>query len=58
MLGMSLLSFLVLTLIGAVLAVAYHNVVRYRFLEGSDALFGKLIVGWLGAWLGSPVVGH
>jgi hypothetical protein len=58
MLGMSLLSFLGLTLIGAALAVAYHNVVRYRFLEGNDALFGKLIVGWLGAWLGSPVFGH
>jgi uncharacterized membrane protein YeaQ/YmgE (transglycosylase-associated protein family) len=58
MLGMSLLSFLVLTLIGAVVAVAYHNVVRYRFLEGNDALFGKLIVGWLGAWLGPPVFGH
>ena len=58
MLGMSLLSFLVLTLIGAVVAVAYHNVIRYRFLEGNDALFGKLMVGWLGAWLGSPVLGH
>ena len=43
MLGMSLLSFLILTLIGAVVAVAYHNVIRYRFLEGNDALFGKLI---------------
>lgn len=58
MLGMSLLSFLMLTLIGAVVAVAYHNVIRYRFREGNDALFGKLIVGWLGAWLGSPVFGH
>jgi uncharacterized membrane protein YeaQ/YmgE (transglycosylase-associated protein family) len=58
MLGMSLLSFLILTLIGAVVAVAYHNVIRYRFLEGNDALFGKLIIGWLGAWLGSPVFGH
>ncbi|MBZ5680483.1 MAG: hypothetical protein LAO24_10290 [Acidobacteriia bacterium] len=58
MLGMSLLSFLMLTLIGAVVAVAYHNVIRYRFLEGNDALFGKLIIGWLGAWLGSPVFGH
>jgi hypothetical protein len=57
MLGMSLLSFLVLTLIGAVLAVAY-DVVGDRFLEGNDALFGKLIVGWLGAWLGLPVFGH
>jgi len=58
MLGMTLLSFLVLTVIGAVVAVAYHNVIGYRFLEGNDALFGKLIVGWLGAWLGSPVFGH
>ena len=58
MLGMSLLSFLVLTLIAAIVAVAYHSVIRYRFLEGNDALFGKLIVGWLGAWLGSPVFGH
>ena len=56
MLGMTLLSFLVLTVIAAVVAVAYHNVIRYRFLEGNDALFGKLIVGWLGAWLGSPVL--
>jgi len=58
MLGMSLLSFLVLTLIGAVVAVAYHYVLRYRFLEGDDALIGKLIVGWFGAWLASPVLGH
>jgi uncharacterized membrane protein YeaQ/YmgE (transglycosylase-associated protein family) len=58
MLGMSLLSFLVLSLIGAVVAVAYHDVVRYRFLEGNDARFGKLIVGWFGAWIGSPVLGH
>ena len=21
-------------------------------------LFGKLIVGWVGAWLGSPIFGH
>ncbi len=58
MLGMSFLSFLILTLIGAVVAVAYHNVIRYRFLEGHDALIGKLIIGWFGAWLGSPVLGH
>ena len=58
MLGMSLLSFLVLTLISAVVAVIYHNVLRYRFLEGNDALVGKLIVGWFGAWLGSPILGY
>lgn len=58
MLGMSFLPFLILTLIGAVVAVAYHYVPRYRFLDGNDALVGKLIVGWLGAWLGSPILGH
>ena len=58
MLGMSLLSFLILTFIGAVVAATYHYVIRYRFLEGNGALVGKLIVGWLGAWLGSPVLGH
>ena len=58
MLGMSLLSFLVLTLIGAVVAAVYHYVIRYRFLEGNDAAVGKLIVGWVGAWLGSPILGH
>jgi uncharacterized membrane protein YeaQ/YmgE (transglycosylase-associated protein family) len=58
MLGMSLLSFLILTFIGAVVAAAYHYVIRYRFLESNDAVVGKLIVGWFGAWLGSPVLGH
>ena len=58
MLGMNLLSFLILTFIGAVVAAVYHYVIRYRFLEGNDAMVGKVIIGWLGAWLGSPVLGH
>jgi hypothetical protein len=57
MLGMNL-SFLILTFVGAVVASAYHYVIRYRFLESDDALVGTLIVGWLGGWLGSPVLGH
>ena len=43
MLGMGLLSFLILTLIGAVVAATYHYVIRYRFLDGNDAVIGKLI---------------
>ena len=58
MLGMSFLSFLVLSVIGAAVACGYHFALRYRFLEGTDALFGKLLIGWVGAWLGSPVLGH
>jgi uncharacterized membrane protein YeaQ/YmgE (transglycosylase-associated protein family) len=58
MLGMSLISFLTLTVIAVVVAAVYHYGIRYRFLEGDDAFFGKLIVGWFGAWLASPVLGH
>jgi len=58
MLGMSFLSFLILTFIGAVVAATYHYVFRYRFLEGSDAVIGKLIIGWLGAWLGGLYANH
>jgi len=58
MLGMSFLSFLTLTIVGAVVAAVYHWALRYRLLEGIDSAFGKLIVGWIGAWLGSPVLGH
>lgn len=58
MLGMSFTSFLVLLAIGTVVALAYHYVFRYRFLDGVDSLLGKIALGWLGGWLGSPVFGH
>jgi len=58
MLDMSFLSFLVLTVIGAVVAIVYHDIFRYRFLAGMDARLGKLIMGWFGAWLGSPIFGN
>ena len=31
---------------------------RYRFLEGLDGFLAKWGVGWVAAWLGSPVLGH
>src|SRR5581483_11192208 len=55
---MSFASFLTLLVIGTVMAFLYHYVLRYRFLEGIDSLFGKIALGWLGAWLASPVLGH
>ncbi len=58
MLGMSLLSFLVLLAIGTVVAAVFQYVLRYRFLEGIDSLLAKIVLGWLGGWLGSPVLGH
>src|SRR5690242_5269788 len=58
MIGMSFLSFLLLLAIGATVAVVLHYGFRLRFLEGLDAVFAKVAMGWLGAWLGSPVLGH
>ena len=58
MIGMTFLSFLLLLGIGLIVAVVLHYGFRYRFLEGPDAVFAKAAMGWLGAWLGSPVLGH
>jgi len=58
MIGMSFPSFLVLLVIAAVVAVVFHYLLRYRFLEGLDSFLGKVAIGWLGGWLGSPVLGH
>lgn len=58
MVGMSLLSFLTLLVIAVVVAVLFHYVLRYRFLEGLDSFLAKIAVGWLGGWLGSPVLGY
>ena len=58
MIGMSFLSFLVLLGISVIVVGVFHYGLRYRFLEGIDAVFAKIVIAWIGAWLGSPVLGH
>jgi len=58
MIGMNFWAFLVLLVAAVIAAVVLHYLICYRFLEGFDGFIGKLGVGWLGAWLGSPVLGH
>jgi uncharacterized membrane protein YeaQ/YmgE (transglycosylase-associated protein family) len=58
MLGMNFVSFVVLLVIAAVVAAIFEYVLQYRFLGGVDSLVAKIAIGWLGAWLGSPVLGH
>jgi len=55
---MSLLSYLFLLLIGPIVAAVLHHGFRYRSPESLDAGFTKVAMGWLPAWLGSPVPGH
>jgi uncharacterized membrane protein YeaQ/YmgE (transglycosylase-associated protein family) len=58
MIGMGLVDFLVLLILGLIAAAVLYFVIRYRFLEGLDGFFAKWVVGWFGAWLGSPILGH
>jgi uncharacterized membrane protein YeaQ/YmgE (transglycosylase-associated protein family) len=58
MIGMSFWAFVVLLVAGVISAAVLHYILRYRVLECFDGFLAKLIAGWLGAWLGSPVLGH
>ena len=58
MIGMNFRALLILFVAGLIAAGVLHYVIRYRFLDGFDGFVGKCIAGWVGAWLGSPVLGH
>jgi uncharacterized membrane protein YeaQ/YmgE (transglycosylase-associated protein family) len=58
MIGMGFGAFLVLLMAALIAAAVLHYLLRYRQLEGFDSFLGKLVAGWIGAWLGSPVLGH
>jgi uncharacterized membrane protein YeaQ/YmgE (transglycosylase-associated protein family) len=58
MIGMDFTSFLTLLVISLVVAVVLHYGLRYRAVEGLEGFLGKLTIGWIGGWLGSPVFGH
>jgi uncharacterized membrane protein YeaQ/YmgE (transglycosylase-associated protein family) len=57
MIGMGFASFLTLLIISAILAAIVHGA-GYRVLSGAEGYFAKLIVGWIGGWIGSPVLGY
>lgn len=57
MLGMPFVGFLTLAVISLVAALFVHYVIRYRLLDGFDGFMWKWIIAWVGAWLGSPVLG-
>jgi uncharacterized membrane protein YeaQ/YmgE (transglycosylase-associated protein family) len=58
MIGMSFGGFLTLLVLGFIAAIVMHSAVRYRMLGGFDGLVAKWVAGWIGVWLGSPVLGH
>lgn len=58
MIGMDFTSFLILLIISAVASGVLHFGLKYYVRPGLSSYAGKVIIGWIGAWLGSPVLGH
>ena len=58
MIGMDFISFLILLIISVVVAAILHYGLKYYVTPGFWSFCSKVAVGWLGAWIGSPVLGH
>jgi uncharacterized membrane protein YeaQ/YmgE (transglycosylase-associated protein family) len=57
MIDMHFASFLTILVLSLFAALVVHYAVRYRVLKGFDGFLLKWVVGWLGAWIGTPVLG-
>jgi uncharacterized membrane protein YeaQ/YmgE (transglycosylase-associated protein family) len=58
MIGMDFMSFLVLLIISVVISGVLHFFFKYYIVPGWESYFSKVLIGWVGAWLGSPVFGY
>jgi uncharacterized membrane protein YeaQ/YmgE (transglycosylase-associated protein family) len=58
MIGMDFGSFLLLLIISVVVSAILHYGCEYYVTPGHWSFASKIVVGWIGAWLGSPVFGH
>jgi len=55
---MNFVSFLILLAISVVVSYVMHYGLKYYVVPGFASFLSKVIIGWIGAWLGSPVFGH
>jgi uncharacterized membrane protein YeaQ/YmgE (transglycosylase-associated protein family) len=58
MIGMDFISFLILLVISVIVSLILHYVLKFYLVPGLASFCGKVVIGWIGAWLGSPVLGH
>ena len=58
MIGMNFVSFLILLVISIVVSAVLHYVLKFYIRPGTVSFVSKVIFGWIGAWLGSPVFGR
>jgi uncharacterized membrane protein YeaQ/YmgE (transglycosylase-associated protein family) len=57
MIGMSFVSFLILLVISVAVSAILHFGFKFYIRPGYVSFISKVIFGWIGAWLGSPVFG-
>ena len=58
MIGMNFGSFLILLVISIVVSAVLHYVLKFYIRPGIVSFISKVVFGWIGAWLGSPVFGN
>jgi len=58
MIGMNFISFLILLIISLVVSGILHFGIKYYIVSGWWSYLSKVLIGWFGAWLGSPVFGY
>jgi hypothetical protein len=58
MIGMNFISFLILLVIAVVVSAILHYGAKYYVTPGLWSFCSKVVVAWIGAWLGSPVFGY
>ena len=54
---MNFASFLVLLVISVVVCAILHFALKYYVVPGLWSFLSKVVIGWVGAWLGTPVFG-
>ena len=58
MIGIDFIGFLILLVISVVVSGILHYGLNYYVTPGFYSFCSKVVVGWMGAWLGSPVLGY
>jgi len=50
--------FYYLLIVSVVVSVVLHFVAKFYIIPGRWSYASKVLIGWIGAWLGSPVFGY
>jgi uncharacterized membrane protein YeaQ/YmgE (transglycosylase-associated protein family) len=58
MIGMDFISFIILLIISIVVSGVLHFIIKFYIRPGWWSYASKVFIGWVGAWLGSPVFGY